>query len=215
MKDYSYTKYSQSKSYSRTYSLSSVSYQPIKNYNNYPKTSYGVNLKSYSSPVSYPSKSTTSSTSYNPIYPSESPPYKSPPIIPPPLPRTPITNFGRDYHFPKPTKGTLGYETYIKSFGKILRLPGIRSKGNALKFGETKVLSGKRALSATFFVKPTKVMVSDTTNYRPSDKLFREYKIKKGKKISLMDMFIQRRGKRLVTGSEISALKQARRKKNG
>ena len=67
------------------------------------------------------------------------------------------------------------------------------------------------SLRATFEAEPTQTLVlGQQTNYVPQTDLFRSYKIKQGKKIPLQDTFIQRRGKRLVSGGEIKEIQAAR-----
>lgn len=124
---------------------------------------------------------------------------KEPPI--PPFKSSVLENFN---------KSNVGYLTFVKLKGKEVFLPGIRTKGEAERYGERYTLSNLRA---TFGVKPTGYKVNQPqTNYNVRQDLFRNYKIKGGKKISLQDTYIQRRGKRLYSRGEISELQTARYK---
>ena len=102
---------------------------------------------------------------------------------------------------------TVGYLTFIKRFGKIKLLSGIREKGTASRFGET---VAKKTLAATFGIKKTNKLIKGTeTTYTP-DSAFRNYKIKEGHKYKLDDTFIQRLGKRLSSSYEVSAIQRAK-----
>lgn len=105
----------------------------------------------------------------------------------------------------------IGYKTFVIKGGKKEYLPGIRTKGFALAFGEEEAVT---TLRATFGVEKTSVSVTGTKfNYLVDPNEFRSYKIKSGKKIPLMDTFIQKKGKRLSSPTEVFAIQQARRKR--
>lgn len=105
----------------------------------------------------------------------------------------------------------VGYKAYIKRFGKIRELPGIFGKGEALQLGENKAIN---TLAATFGIKKTKFLISHKNNpYKVNERLFRDYRILKGKRIPLINEYIQRRNKRLTTPFEIAEIQSYRRKK--
>jgi len=82
-------------------------------------------------------------------------------------------------------------------------------KSEALRVGE-KVT--RTTLSASFKVVKSNKMVRRTDeSFTPSPDVFRSYRIVKGRKIPLMDEFIQRREKRLGTRPEVFEIQKARR----
>jgi hypothetical protein len=104
-----------------------------------------------------------------------------------------------------------GYKTYFLSKGKKIYYPGIRGKGEALAFGQSKTLKN---LTATFGVEKSNSIIKVTNNlFKPNSKLFRNYKIVKGKAVELKDVYIQKRGQRLYTDLERKLIQQARKKK--
>lgn len=114
----------------------------------------------------------------------------------------------RSFKFPS---FLVGFRTFVIKSGKKVYLPGIRSKGKALKFGQNESLT---TLRATFGVQATNVRVSGKDiGFSPLARYFRGFKISKGRRIPLKDTFIQKRGKRLVTIPEIASLQRARRLK--
>lgn len=105
-------------------------------------------------------------------------------------------------------KGIFGYKTYYTRKGKKIYLSGVRSRGEAIRFGE--VFTTKN-LRATFGVTKTAYkLYGAESKYKPSN-IFRGFRIRKGKAIPLIDTFIQRRGKRLTFRGEINELQRARR----
>lgn len=115
-------------------------------------------------------------------------------------------------------KSLPGYLTFEIKGGKKEFLPGIRTRGEALQVGAKDVLGNLRA---TFGIQKTSKLVSgQDNNYRVSDKLFRQYQIKKGQRQPLQNTFIQRTrkeggaiGGRLGSRTEVSAIQTARRMK--
>lgn len=102
-----------------------------------------------------------------------------------------------------------GYKAYIKRGGQTREVPGIFSKGEALRVGERTALS---SLAATFGIKKTGFKVkSKSPSYKVNTKLFRSFKIKKGKPIALTNEYIQRRGQRLSNLLEVAEIQRARR----
>lgn len=102
-----------------------------------------------------------------------------------------------------------GFKTFVIRGGKRVFLPGVRTKGQALRFGQTRTT---QTLRATFGVVPTRTRVKARGNgFRPDRGIFREFKIRKGKKIPTVNVFIQKKGKRLASSSEVKAIHMARR----
>jgi hypothetical protein len=156
-------------------------------------SSVSSNSKSSSNILSSSSRSSYgSSTSYNKII-----------KTPKPKPFTFNTMMGKDRN-----KKEQGYRAYYKRSGKIIYLSGIFSKGDALRKAERYTLGNLRA---TFGVSKSNMKVNaPMTNYKPNDNLFRDYRIVKGKRVSLQDEYIQRKGKRLSNAMEVKALQKAR-----
>jgi hypothetical protein len=102
-----------------------------------------------------------------------------------------------------------GFEVYVKRRGKWIKISRkALPKAIALRLGAEKV---RQTLAATFKVTPTKKRVRPTRiRFKPSAKIFRSYKIVKGKKVPLTDVFIQRRGKRLSTFGEVREIQKAK-----
>lgn len=101
-----------------------------------------------------------------------------------------------------------GYKTFYLKKGKRVYLGGVRTKGEAIRRGEEFTLSNLRA---TFGVKKTAVKITGTERtYQPSSKYFRSYRISKGKKVPLKDIFIQKKGQRLAFKPEIREIQLAR-----
>lgn len=105
--------------------------------------------------------------------------------------------------------GGSAFRAYIIRRGKRVYVSGAVPRGLALRTGTEKAL---KSLSATFGITPVnKRTTSKDIFYQPPKALFRSYRIKKGKQIPLTNVFIQKKGKRLSTRSEVSALQQSRR----
>lgn len=131
------------------------------------------------------------------------PPIKFPTIKPPRRPPIfPGISVGR--------KIAKGYIPFIKRFGKykpLTRTP--LTKGAATSLGARAALGG---LGRTFKLERAGFVRSNRRVYMPSEQLrkFRSYKISKGKKIPLGDMFIQRKGTTLSSIGERTEIKAAR-----
>lgn len=183
-----------------------------------PVSNAGVSSSEVSrkiSPPSLPSSilAPSSSASRPPSAPSitrsprpPSPPRLNPPKIPPPPTR-------KDYSLrTRPaSSGTsqTGYRSFVIRRGKKVFLKGIFPKSEAIMKGEEKAI---RSLAATFGVKKTKQTVRGLNlNYQPRKSLFRSFRIKQGKRVPLVDEFIQRRGKRLSFQDEVNEIHRARR----
>lgn len=137
------------------------------------------------------------------ITPPRSPPRKpTPPKTPPPfkLGFDPGKSLGRNL--------IPGYKTFIKKRGKEVLLPGIRSKGEALMFGEK---IARNTLAATFGIKKTLNRIyGKASSYNINKNLFRTYRVNRGKRLPLLDTFIQRRNKRLSSLPERRAIQRVR-----
>lgn len=120
----------------------------------------------------------------------------------------PRTSWGKKENVIKKT--AFGFRTFVRSLGKIKWLPGVRERGAALRIGQSKVLA---TAAATFGVRKTNKPVSKTTNFIPSLKVFRSYRVQKGMKIPLNDVYIQRRGKRLVNPFEVADILSYKKRK--
>lgn len=137
-----------------------------------------------------------------------------PPIIKPP--KEPRINLDRNIKMAiKSTPTEKGFKAFVLKGKKKVYVSSALPKLSALRKGEEVAL---KTLRATFGIEPAKQLIKkkDLSGYTPSKKIFREYRIKAGKKIPLKDTFIQRRGKRLVTKSEVKELqsyRKSRRKK--
>lgn len=112
---------------------------------------------------------------------------------------------------------TKGFQTFVRTKGKDVLLPGLFSKGEALQRGKGFVLGG---LSAQFRIKETKRSVRASSSRTPDLGLFREFRIKGRQRIATPLSFIQRtrqeggaRGGRLASVFEVRAIQAARRAK--
>lgn len=207
---YGLGKLSSSKSVYKSYSkLSSVS--SSASYSN-QISSISINKPSSSktilpSSMSIPKKSSSVSTpsTSNPIIPS------STGVPLPPSPIKVITPAPPKSSFKFKIKNSLfgrGFRAFVIRKGKPVYVSGILPKGKALMKGES---AAKSSLRATFGVKPTNILTNEQDiAFQPSNKIFRGYRIKQGKRIPLQDTFIQRRGKRLSFKGEIAEIQRSR-----
>jgi len=104
------------------------------------------------------------------------------------------------------------FQTMLKRKGRYNPIGFPSARGKAIKAGETAALA---TLARSFKIIPTRKQTTELTlvpeNYAPSSKLFRGYKIRKGKIIPLKDEWIQKVG--IVTKSEVSEIIGARKRK--
>ena len=112
----------------------------------------------------------------------------------------------------KKEKKTIAYNVLVRRKGEWLLLEKGLPKGLALKAGEEYSL---KTLGASFKVEAIGTTDLLDIDYRPKEDLFRSFKIVKGKRVPLKDTFIQRRGKRLITGSERKGIQLAKKVKAG
>lgn len=148
---------------------------------------------------------------YPPMRPPQRPPVRQPPRPPIKPPVTPPTRIkGPRVKFNTDFDKAFGYKTYVVSRGVKVYLPGITSKQKAIFKGQERAI---KTLSATFGVEktPYKVSVDNVNTKNFYQDLFREFKIRQGKAIKTPDVFIQKRGKRLVTKEERRAIQEARK----
>lgn len=103
------------------------------------------------------------------------------------------------------------FQAFVKRSGKFKKVGKILPKPLALKLGARIT---KTTLAATFKVEPTgaKIKVKKLPKaFKPTPEHFRTFKIVKGKKIPLKDTFIEWKGKRLDTKTEVEEIKKLRR----
>jgi hypothetical protein len=105
---------------------------------------------------------------------------------------------------------TKAYKTLIKRQGKFFEVGKLLSKGEAVKLGEKRITG---TLGRTFKVEEMKTDMPTLglSEYKPSAKEFREFRISGGKKIPLKDTFIKI--KVLQTRSEVREIQSARKSK--
>lgn len=112
----------------------------------------------------------------------------------------------------KARKLSQAYRLFVKQRGKYNPI-GVYTKGKALLEGE-KITRG--TLAASFKIEPiNRYLDVPDIDFKPSN-IFRTYKIRKGKRISLQNEFIQRRGTRLSSRSEVKEIlgfKRAKQRK--
>jgi len=105
-----------------------------------------------------------------------------------------------------------GFVAYVKRRKRWKAVSPVVKRGEAIWFGARKA---RETLAAAFKVRPVKRPITKRRYPAlivPSPKVFREYKIRKGKKIPLKDYFIQRRRFRLSAPSEVKEIQFARRR---
>jgi len=124
--------------------------------------------------------------------------------------------------FPTPSRGRKiskkkkefvpAYRTYIIKRGKKVFLKGKYERGEAIKKG---AIVTRETIAATFGVqKKGKIKVRRRApSFTPDPQRFRSYRIKKGKRIPLKDVWIERAPRRLETKAEIAAVVRGRRRK--
>lgn len=114
-------------------------------------------------------------------------------------PQIPIINFGGGVgeitaiDRKKIKKKARGYKTLIKRRGKWYEVAGVRTRGEAIRTGERTALS---TLAASFKIKQFGEVEGIETARRPSQLIFRQYKIKGKQRIQTPDEWIQKAGTR-------------------
>lgn len=100
------------------------------------------------------------------------------------------------------------YSVLLKRRGKYTPVYTGIPRGRALKFGSD---LATRELSRQFKIVEAGVTESEDIAFRPSPKIFRTYKVRRGKQIPLSpDQFIQRISANLQTSEEKALIKQAK-----
>ena len=107
----------------------------------------------------------------------------------------------------KKKEGKQAFEVQVKRFGKFETISKGLPKGKALKEGTKET---KTTLAATFRIVPKGTTTKKDIKFKPSSQIYRQ---PKGKVKPPYPTFIERRGFRLSTGSEVSQIKTAKRRK--
>lgn len=107
---------------------------------------------------------------------------------------------------------TKGFKTYFFVGGKKIYLSGLSPREQAILKGQRATL---KSLSARFGIEETNKLIKDSnvTATKDYNKFFREYKIMQNKTIKTPNIFIQKRGKRLVSKAERQLIQSARKNK--
>ena len=103
------------------------------------------------------------------------------------------------------------YQLLVKEKGKYKAVKGFGelTRGKAIQLGEKITRS---TLKASFKVQPLgKLIKAREEYYRPSEQVYRSYKVKKGMKQPLVDEWIQKRKYRLGTSGELGEIQTAKR----
>lgn len=123
-------------------------------------------------------------------------------------PITPLTNIPGLKFGGTVKKKKKGFDVFVRRKGIWELYKSNLPRGQALLSGSTVTRS---TLSASFKLSESGMETSKTDiNFKPSKTVFRDYKIKGKTKEILKDTFIQRRSKRLSSGSEVRSIQQAR-----
>ncbi len=112
----------------------------------------------------------------------------------------------------KKQKGRVrGWQLFVKKEGKFRAVGKPQPKHKAIKRGAKVTRS---TLSATFATRPTSTQVKGKKlKFTPSKEVFRNFKRKGNQRIPLDNTWIQKRGKRLGTRSEVGLIQQSKRSK--
>jgi hypothetical protein len=101
-----------------------------------------------------------------------------------------------------------GFATLVKRRGKFFQFGRVTTRGEAIRKGERYV---RATLGATFKIIPRGHVYRVGRDYKPSPKVFREYKIRRGRKIPLEETWIQKAKHRLSSPSEVREIQFARK----
>ena len=105
-------------------------------------------------------------------------------------------------------KSSQSYQVLLRQKGKFKSVSGKLTKGEAKKLGSA---LARQTLAATFKIRATsRIVRRKNVPFTPSPKIFRTFKIVKGKQVPLNNQWIQKRGKRLSARQEVSEIKIAR-----
>lgn len=104
-----------------------------------------------------------------------------------------------------------GYNTLVKRKGKFRKVGKPKPYSLAVKRGVD--VTGK-SLAATFKVKRSTKKVSPVNlSFTPNPRVYRNYKVVRGRRVALKDTWIEKRGFRLDTRSEVISLQKSRKRK--
>lgn len=113
----------------------------------------------------------------------------------------------------KRRKTSRAFRVQIKRKGMFRDIGKLLPRGKALKTGAEIT---KATLAAQFRIVPSKTeIIAEDIQYTPEPRIFRSYQIRKGRKIPMLDTFIQRRGTRLGSRSEVSEIQMFKRARQG
>lgn len=136
------------------------------------------------------------------------PPRYNPPRYEPPrtIPERPYKIIDLDWLTKKKYKSHIqAYDVQVKRFGKFKTIAKSQPIGKALKIGATRT---QLTLAATFKLIPKGYTTLQDISYKPSKQIFREFAIRKGTKVPTPLTFIEKRGFRLSSPSEIGEIKK-------
>ena len=122
------------------------------------------------------------------------------------LPRAKLSGLSKKKKVKIKKKGEQAFEVQVKRFGQFKTIGAPLPKGKALKKGATVT---KATLAATFRIVPKGITTLKDIKFKPSAKVYRAPK----RKVTPYPTYIERRGFRLSTGSEVSEIKTAKRRK--
>jgi len=107
-----------------------------------------------------------------------------------------------------------GYKVWVKRKGKRVFLSGVFTRGEAILRGTQRT---RQTLRATFGVVEAGLIRGKRRRIgvRPSPKIFRGYKIVKGKRVKLKDIWIQKAPYRLSARGEVREIITAKKRKGG
>jgi hypothetical protein len=105
----------------------------------------------------------------------------------------------------------LAWKILVKRRGAWNYLTGEYTRGEAMRVGAEKTMT---TLGRTFKIVPYRYRLyeGDEPNYIPSEAVFRRYKVIRGVKYPLQDIWIQKAHKSLMTRSEVREIQAERRR---
>lgn len=132
-------------------------------------------------------------------------------------PKIDITGKPSDFNFgtrkKKGRRVVQAYSVLLKKRGKYVPIATGLARGRALQFGSDKALTD---LARSFKItKSGTTEIDDFSDFGVNPKQFRNYKVRKGKTVSLVDEFIQKSSANLQTREEKNLIQQAKRSKKG
>ncbi|MAH50341.1 hypothetical protein CMI37_31255 [Candidatus Pacearchaeota archaeon] len=133
-------------------------------------------------------------------------------VVPPLIPKvsaTEITPFGAG----RIPEGVKGFRVFVKRKGKRVFFTGRFPRGEAIRIGAREA---RRTLRATFGVVEAGVIRGRRAPaFTPSPEVFRTYRIVKGKRVPLKDVWIQKAPYRLSAKGEVREIITAKKRKGG